>query len=184
MTEFDQLCKILDEEFLASSQNLMIEDKGTTHKAQRVQIDGNERKNLVWRLYRFELGDKEFLPFFNKSDKSPDGLRRFCDYIVIAESKGQTYVLLIEMKRGGTDGADKQLRASEAFMKYLYLTAERLHKDFGAYDFKSKNVILRKIVLKEVKSNKTTTKGEGKVDKTQDVILYKTAGQFPISKFL
>ena len=60
MTEYDQLCNILSNEFLSDSQDVMIEEKGTTHKAQRVNIDDGKRK-LVWNLYRFDLDEKDFL---------------------------------------------------------------------------------------------------------------------------
>ena len=84
MSEYDQLCKLLDRRFQASKQNLMIEAKGTTYKPQQVEIDGTGRRNLVWTLYRFDLEEKEFLPFFNKTDDAPEGLRKFCDYILLS----------------------------------------------------------------------------------------------------
>lgn len=182
MTEYDQLCNILSNEFLSDSQDVMIEEKGTTHKAQRVNIDDGKRK-LVWNLYRFDLDEKDFLHFFNKTDNSPEGLRKFCDYVLLVNNGSKTFVLLIELKRGDTAGADKQLKASEVFIEYVHKTAERLYQDFGDFNFNKKNVVLRKIIIKAIKSNKTGTQGT-RIDKNQDIILFKSSGVFPINKFL
>lgn len=184
MSEYDQLCSILDKEFRASNQSLMIEAKGTTYKPQKVVIDGTGRTNLTWTLYRFNTEDKEFLQFFNRTDEAPEGLRKFCDYVLLAEASGKSYVLLIEMKRGSLGDAEKQLNASECFINYLYSSAERLQRDFDGYEFNRKRVILRKIKLKKCKSNKLTTKGGLRVDKTQEFITYESVGQFPIAPFI
>lgn len=181
-TEYDQLCNILSDEFLSVSQDVMIELKKDTHKAQRVNIDDG-RRELIRNLYRFDLEEKEFLHFFNKTDDSPEGLRKFCDYILLVKHKNKTFVLLIELKRGDTYGADKQLKASEAFIEFLQKTAERLYQDFADFNFNRKNVILRKIIIKEIKSNKTRTQGTP-IDKNQDIILFKSSGEFPLAKFL
>lgn len=71
MSEYEQLCRILDKGFEASNQNLMVEDKGKVYKPQIVRIDNQGRKHLAYTLYRFDLEDKDFLPFFNKSNASP-----------------------------------------------------------------------------------------------------------------
>lgn len=184
MSEYDQLCKLLDRGFQAPNQNLMIEAKGTTYKPQNVEIDGTGRTNLVWTLYRFDLEEKEFLPFFNKTDDAPEGLRKFCDYILLAEVSNKPYVMLIEMKRGDASDAEKQLNASETFIEYLYSSAERLHDDFRADSFNRNNIVLRKIKLKECKSRKLTTKGGCAIDTTQEFISYNSVGQFPIARFL
>ena len=182
MAEYEQLCSILSDEFLADSQNVMVERKEDAHKAQRVNIDDGKRA-FIRNLYRFDLEEKEFLNFFDKTDNSPEGLRKFCDYVLLVKHKEKTFVLLIELKRGEITGADKQLKASEVFIEFLNKTAERLHRDFGNFDFNRRNIVLRKIIIKEVKSNKTETKGT-RIDKNQDIILFKSAGQFPLAKFL
>ena len=182
MTEYDQLCLILSDEFLASSQNIMVEKKEGTHKAQRVYIDDGKRE-FIRSLYRFDLEEKEFLCFFDKTNDSPEGLRKFCDYVLLVQHNNKTFILLIELKRGEISGADKQLKASEVFIEFLQNTAERLHRDFSDFNFNRSNVVLRKIIIKEVKSNKTETKGT-LIDKNQDIISYKSSGQFPLAKFL
>lgn len=184
MSEYDQLCRILDDGFKAPNQHLMIEAKGTELKTQRVQIDGTGRRNIVWTLYRFDLENKEFLPYFNRTDNAPNGLRKFCDYILLAEVSQKPYVMLIEMKRGGVRDAEKQLKASQTFIEYLYSSAERLHDDFGAEMFNRNNVSLRKIKLKECKSDKLTTKGGCVIDTSQEYISYNSVGRFPIARFL
>ena len=182
MTEYDQLCNILSNEFLSVSQDVMTEKKDATRKAQRVNIDDGKRR-FIWSLYRFDLEEKEFLLFFNKTNNSPEGLRKFCDYVLLVNTGSKTYVLLIELKRGNTTGADKQLKASEVFIEFIHKTAERLYQDFGDFNFNKTNVVLRKIIIKEVKSNKIGTKGT-QIDKNQDIILFKSAGSFPLAKFL
>lgn len=182
MTEYEQLCSILNDEFLAVSQDRMVETKGSNHKAQYVNID-DEKRAFERSLYRFDLEEKEFLYFFNRTKNSPEGLRKFCDYILLVSYKQKTFVILIELKRGDTYGADAQLKASEVFIEFLCKTAVRLHKDFGDFNFNTKNVVLRKVIIKAVKSNKTGTRGT-QIDKTQDIILYKSSGMFPLAKFL
>jgi hypothetical protein len=183
MTEYDQLCCILSEEFLSVSQDVMIENKENTHKTQCVNIDDGNRKGLTRKLYRFDLEEKEFLPFFNKTDYSPEGLRKFCDYLLLVEYKGRTYILLVELKRGDTFGADKQLRASESFIEFLCKTAKRLHDDFGDFNFDPQKIVLRKIIIKACKSNKTEIHPR-QIDKNQDIIPFKSSGIFPLARFL
>ena len=142
------------------------------------------KKNISHTLYRFDLDDKEFLPFFNKSNDAPKGLRKFCDYVLLVEWNGKPYVMLIEMKRGAPGNAEKQLKASQTFMEFLYTSAERLHNDFGEDSFNRNNIVIRKVKLKKCKSNKLLTKGGGVVDKTQEFIPYDSVGFFPIASFI
>lgn len=183
MSEYSQLCRILDKSFLSPSQEWMVESKGT-HKPQKVQLDKTGRRNIVSALYRFDLDVTEFLPFFNQSDESPEGLRKFCDYVLLVDLNGKPYVFLIEMKRGASADAEKQLKASQTFMEYIYSSAERLHEDFGDEPFNRNNIVTRKVKLKECKSSKLLTKGRGTVDKTQEFITFNSVGIFPIARFL
>ena len=182
MTEYDQLCRILNEEFKSESQDEMIEAKGDK-KAQSVNI--NTMKGLKTTLYRMALEEKDFLPFFNKSHDSPEGLRKICDYILLAEHGGHTFVLLIELKRGGTSGAAKQLNASQTFVEYIYSSAERLHVDFNDSEFDKEKVTTMKIVIKEPVSSKMTTKKvERRIYKEHDVLYFETMKVFPIRQFI
>lgn len=88
------------------------------------------------------------------------------------------------MKRGRQGDAEKQLNASQAFMEFLYRSAERLHDDFGDKPFNRNNIVTRKVKLKECKSPKLLTKGGGAIDKTQEFITYDRVGLFPIARFL
>jgi hypothetical protein len=184
MTEYEKLCYILNDSFLSEHQDEMVEYKGSG-KPQKVLID-NGKRTITRSLYRFDLDKFDLVPFFNNKEGTPAGLRKFCDYILIAYFKSITYVLLIEMKRGDTSSAPKQLNASETFIRYLYQTAERLHKDFSdTFTLFDKNKIkLRKIVIKQSKSNKNGTQGEKKIDIKADPIVYQSSGQFLLPKFL
>ena len=183
MTEFEQLCYMLNDEFLSDSQDVMIEDKEKKHKIQCVKIEDGNRKGLIRRLYRFDLKKKDFLPFFNKANHSPVGLCKFCDYVLLVSYKNKTYILLIELKRGDTYGADKQLRASEFFIEFLCKTAKRLHEDFGDFDFDHRNIVLRKIRIKACRSNKTSIK-LSQIDTSKDIIPIESSGLFPLARFL
>lgn len=51
MTEYEQLCSIISDEFLAVSQDIMTETKEATQKvAQRVHIDDGKRGGKATRL--------------------------------------------------------------------------------------------------------------------------------------
>ena len=140
MSEYELLCRILDNDFIVPNQNWLIENKGTPQlKMQQVKINNAGRKHLAYTLYRFDLEKQNFLPFFNKKNNSPEGLRKFCDYILLVETSNKSYVILIEMKRGDVGSADKQLKASECFIEYIYNSAERLQRDFKEYAFNRKN---------------------------------------------
>lgn len=186
MNEYDQLRRILDVEFLASPEGWMIEKKDLRLKPQCVKIDDSGKSGISWTLYRFdsENNNQDFLPFFNKSDEAPEGLRKFCDYILLVSVRSKTYVMLIEMKRGDTGMANKQLNAGQTFIEYLYLSAIRLHKDFNDEDFNRDNIKLRKIIVKECKSKKIPTKGVYPIDLKQEFISYNSVGIFPIAHFL
>lgn len=184
MSEYDQLCRILGRSFLSRTQEWMIESKGSTHKPQKVQLDITGRRHIAYTLYRFDLGDTDFLPFFNNSGDTPEGLRKFCDYVLLVDLNGKPYVILIEMKRGSSGDAEKQLNASQTFMEYIFQSAKRLYDDFRDEPFNRNNIVIRKVKLKECKSHKLLTKGGRVVDKTQEYIPYKSVGIFPVASFL
>ena len=71
----------------------------------------------------------------------------------------------------------------ECFMKYVYSSAERLHRDFAGSTFNRNNVTLLKIKLKKCKSNKRPTKSSS-IDKTQEFVTFESVGDFPIAHFL
>lgn len=183
MSEYDQLCRILDARFLANPQERMIEKKGDALKPQIVKIDNSGKSGISWTLYKFELDDIDFIPFFNRTHDAPEGLRKFCDYVLLVGRREKTYVMLIEMKRGDM-GADKQLNASETFIEYLYKSAERLHRDYDELEFNRGNVTLLKIKVKERKSKKLPTKGLPPIDTRQEFISFDSYGQFPIARFI
>jgi hypothetical protein len=185
MSEYDQLCRILNERFLASPKDRMIEKKDSSLKPQNVKIDDSGKNGLSWTLYKFELDEEDFLPFFNKTNDAPEGLRKFCDYVLLVSCKEKTYVMLIELKRGELGSADKQLNASETFVEYLYTSAERLHKDFNDSVFNRRNIKLLKIKVKERKSKKMRTKGGiPPVNTRQEFISFESLGLFPIARFI
>lgn len=184
MTEYDQLRRLLDAKFLASPQERMIEKKDASLKQQNIKIDDSGKRGISWILYKFELDNIDFLPFFNRTNDAPEGLRKFCDYVLLVSVRDKTYIMLIELKRGDSGLANKQLNASEVFIEYLFRTAERLHKDFYNAVFNRNNIKLLKIKIKGRKSNKNPTKGIFPIDSKQEFILFESYDSFPIARFL
>lgn len=159
MEEFSLYTRILAPHYQANNQEILIEEK-ENHKAVLVH-KGIE----AYMLYRFDVDSDEvdFLPFFNRTDSDADffpglsGLRKFCDYILLALKKGKTFVLLIEMKSGNPHGAEMQLNAAETFMEFIRMSAERVKDNNNYSDFDSNNVVVKRIVVKYVPKNRPTT---------------------------
>ena len=79
---------------------------------------------------------------------TPTGLLKFCDYILLAAVNEKLYFVLVEMKSGTNAGANQQLDASKIFFDYVKASAERIKVLCGYEDFDSRNIILRKVLLK------------------------------------
>ena len=166
MTEFELYNRILAKNFRAKEQNRLKETK--CPKPQTAKVNDQAIDDYI--NYRFDLEEKEFLPFFNNDntgkDKSPKSLRAFCDYIILAVMGNKLYVVLVEMKSGKNDGATGQLEATETFMEYIKQTALRIKDANGYGDFDGKKVILRKLKLKPSMVRPLTNTGKSKGNKT------------------
>lgn len=88
---------------------------------------------------------------------NPAGLRKFCDYILLATVNDKLYVILVEMKSGKPAGATQQLAASKTFIDYIKASAERIKSLCDCDEFDSKKIILRKVLLKPVPKTRPTT---------------------------
>lgn len=153
MQEYDFLNWMLCKKYLASSQSKMVEKD-----IQTVQID--QGRNVPYTLYRLEAKkNADFIPFFNQTDDAPKNLRAFCDYVILTECQGRTYVLLVELKSGDAGHASCQLDASQCFVDYLLNTADRI-KAFNNCDFNKDAVHTVKIVVKPIKTRRTTRIGD------------------------
>ena len=159
MKEYDLFTRMLSQEFLTSNQQKMDEPKqGGKHSCIIVDKGVDQ-----YKAYRYDLDNSDFLPFFNKDhddeatgyvspNPTPEGLRKFCDYILLASVKDKLYVILVEMKSGKPFGATQQLAASKTFIEYVKASAERISEDFDA-----RNIILRKVLLKPAPKTRPTT---------------------------
>lgn len=126
------------------------------------------------------------MPFFNKNHKDKgglDGLRQFCDYILLMEKNNKLYVFLIELKSGNPKDAGKQLDAAEIFMDYIRRTAERIKLTNGFTSFDSSNIRTAKVLVCGTNGAKPKTK------KSKDESVEKVEGRinlklncFPISR--
>ena len=147
--------RILSPQFMCGD-NGTLEEKKNRHKVSILSrcIDN-------YTLYRFDNEEQEFMPFFNKNHKDKgglDGLRRFCDYILLAERNNKLYVFLIELKSGNHKDAGKQLDAAEVFMDYIRRTAERIKFTNGFTSFDSSNIRTAKVLVCGIQGAKPKTK--------------------------
>lgn len=161
--EYQLYTRILDPKYRATDQTVLIEEEaGQVTELTTQSIDN-------YTLYRFEIEDdkNDLFPFFNKNRSAErkipglEGLRKFCDYILLAAKDDKLYVLLIEMKSGKPTGAQEQLKASDAFMEFIRLTAERIKDRNGLKEFNSQNIKVKKIIVRPRPKKRSTTNLSG-----------------------
>ena len=164
MQTIDYLAKIINHHYL-SDDLVMVEPARDGMPEQRVEVKNINRSILDMKLYQFSGQDKEdaaHLPFFNKNGggdyKAPEGLNKFCDYILLVQHTDGLYVFLLEMKRGTNEGYEIQLEASKCFFDYILRSAERIKKLNGWTDLNTDDIHYRRIEIKEAPSNKRITK--------------------------
>ena len=164
MHTIDYLAKIINHHYL-SDDLMMVEPTRDGLPEQRVEVKIISRSISDMKLYQFSGQDKEdaeHLPFFNKNNdgdyKAPEGLNKFCDYILLVQHTNGLYVFLLEMKRGTNEGAKMQLEASKCFFDYILRSAERIQGLNGWTDLNTGDVHYRRIEIKEEHSNKRITK--------------------------
>lgn len=178
MREFELYTRILSPAFLADDPTCMEEVKAG-HKVTLIT-----QKIDDYRLYRFDIdsSDADFLCFFNKnhSDNSsvrvPKNLRKFCDYVLLAQKKDKLFIFIIELKSGSREGAKVQLMATELFMDYIKATAERIKGANGYDQFDAANIKTKKVVCGPHKTGSNPFK-----DKNPDDPLHLCNNEFRIS---
>ena len=173
MDEYKFLKEILSNErgFVPEKQDLMCEGE-----IQKTRILSHGRGLNDYTLYRFDTSEKDFLPFFNKTDNAPKYLRSFCDYIILAEIRNKLFILLIELKSGDASHAHVQLEASYSFINFIINTAQRI-KDINGYSEKLdvKNIEVRRITVKNVSQRPQTKVNKGyNVKRSNNNYIYKS----------
>lgn len=161
MTDFDYLDWIFDNWYRCTGSHslTMIEDKGEELPPHEVKIKSGDRSITNIVLYRFDTETKgDHLPFYNRTHEAPEGLKAFCDYVVLVEKAARLFVVLVEMKRGTNSKSEEQLDAAYVFMDYVLDTAERIKEKNGMPEFSREDVEFRKIRVKRPASNKLVTK--------------------------
>ena len=164
MIEYELFTRMLSWDFLSPNQYMMEEPKQAGAHTCIIVDKGVDQ----FKAYRYDLDVRDFLPFFNKEhddeargyvaeNPTPSGLLKFCDYILLAAVDEKLYVILVEMKSGGNDGANLQLAASKTFIDYVKASAERIKTLCGYDDFDAGNIILRKVLLKPAPKPRPTT---------------------------
>jgi hypothetical protein len=66
---------------------------------------------------------KGLFPFFNRGEAK---VTSFCDYIIFTEENNKLFILLIELKKGGSN-TTKQLEAGKCFSEFLIATLNRVY---------------------------------------------------------
>lgn len=170
MIEYELFTKMLSWDFLSTDQHKMEEPKQAGAHTCSIVDKGVD----LYKAYRYDFEERDFLPFFNKEyndeergivteNPTPTGLLKFCDYIILAAVNEKLYIVLVEMKSGTNAGANLQLDASKAFIDYVKASAERIKALCGYEDFNSRNIIIRKVLLKPApKPRPITNIGKGK----------------------
>ena len=187
MNEYELYTRILAPRLIRNNQKELVESE-RDHKVTIID------KGIVYTLYRYDMNEEKerFLPFFNntnedkgKAVKYPTlvGLRKFCDYILLAERKDKLFVVLIEMKSGDAEGAEVQLEATACFMEYVKKTAERIKDKNGYRNFSSANIVIKKAILKPGRTRPGTNKAKSfPVDFRVDVVRM-SSDTFPLYQF-
>lgn len=186
MVEYDLITKVLSHKFLAVDQEKLVESK---LKNPQISMICHDRVS-AYSLYRFDLDSFDFLPFFDDvrhvgAEKYVplEGLREFCDYILVALVRDEVFVFFIELKSGKSAGADSQLEATETFYKYIEKTAIRIARRNGYGAFNDQNVTTRRIVLKNMPQYKSSTNvANNKINLSVSPIIFR-GGSFPIRRF-
>lgn len=164
MMEYELFTRMLSQDFLSPDQHMMEESKQAGKHTCTIIDTGVEH----YLAYRYDLEERDFLPFYNKDyndegrgivveNPTPSGLLKFCDYILLVALRDKLYVILVEMKSGDNTGARLQLAASETFIDYVKASAERIKTMCGYDDFDTRNIILRKVLLKPALKSRPTT---------------------------
>ena len=186
MREYELLRWMLHEDFLCKGDEalVMIENQGDEHDEQRVTIVNKVGSISNMALYRFDekSAGKDPLPFFNNSYEesahAPSDLRSFCDYVLLVENDNALYIMLIELKRGGTTGYRKQIDASQCFMSYVIDSAERIKHDNAYDEFDRDNIHFRKVLIKRCASEKQETHNSDIAFDKNDYIDFKCISEF------
>lgn len=185
MNDYDFIKIILNNRYQSKNQELLQEDKYAPGKVtQKVRIkDG--AGITAYCLYEFvKESNNKLLPFFNSNNtNSPKELLKFCDYIMLVEFRGKLYILLIELKRGSTQGARDQIEAAHLLMKYILNSAERIKNANNVTTFDSTKVEFRRIILQPIKKEPLNPNKQ-KFNNIHDFIYYETGADFDIRRVI
>lgn len=147
MSKLTIIDEILHPGFKPENQNCLFEtnldDKKQKFTVSYDIVNNNKTKYL---LYRFE---QDAFPFFNDIS----GLKKTCDFILFAENDERFYVFVIELKKSNLS-AEKQLRASEEFVKYILNSAKRIGYELISVE----DVEIRRIRVCDKKIHRNRTK--------------------------
>jgi hypothetical protein len=122
MSKIEYISNILDVFFK--------EDNITKLKEPQAQMEldfVSDNKRFLSFSFDKQLPVKDYpkglFPFFNRGEPK---VTSFCDYIIFTENKGELFILLIELKKGG-DNVTKQLNAAHCFSNYIISTVNRVY---------------------------------------------------------
>lgn len=120
---------ILNDAYKASDQTKIEETNNDIEgKAFSMSRSFKTNKNSHYLLYRFDFapGDKQYpFPYFNLTDTNGLGLgvAKVCDYALFVENEDQTYIILLELKKG-KDDPRPQLQQMRFFIEFIQQRAK------------------------------------------------------------
>ncbi len=148
MSKLEVIDEILHEKFKHVDQGSLVEeDTDRFGKKFKVKYPIVKKPNINYSLYRY---DSEALPFF----KDINGLKKMCDYILFAEEANYLHVFVIELKLSNIS-AQKQLQASNEFVKFIINSAIRIGKEISNCKIKKVRICDSKINKRSLKDSKS-----------------------------
>lgn len=121
-SNWEILNSVIHEDFIHNNQKSMTE----IQKSFKMEIPIYAKNIDQYRLYKFDSCQKDLFPFFARKS----GLKKICDYILLAEKGVNLYIFLIELKNG-KGSSQKQLEASKSFIEYIIDSAKRIGENIN-----------------------------------------------------
>ena len=141
--KLNDIQKVINSEWAKTGKDSkQLVERGNKKNSSSTPINACEQEYL---LYKFEdsRGRMKMPYLSNERD-----VQKICDYVIFTQKSDTLYVLLFELKDGGS-GSKKQLDATQILSEYLLKTTSRV------FECSDKNIKYRKITItgKSIKRN-------------------------------
>lgn len=142
------LKSLFHRQYLVDGNELIEENLDFNGKPFKMKITLKASKGLSFVIFKFESEKLDIFPYFGEVA----GLKSMCDYVVFVEDAKFLYAFLFELKKT-TNSAMPQLNISETFVNFVLERFKVIGKKFD------KPFEIRKVAIKQYRSNKQTTQG-------------------------